>query len=304
LEPSNVIYIIDSDDSIGKFLAALLAVYKMEVRAFSDVESFLLAISTVDLEQGCLLVEEQPSGLLLLRQLREQGHRLPIILLTNEAPAISRRQAQQSGATEVLQKPLINAFLMQRLTTLLPSQTLASQDTQGAVKLRDGTSIAIRMMSPADAELEQAFVRGLSNKSKRLRFFSPIKELSPQMLARFIHPSYPETYAPIATISDGAQECIIAVARYAKVETSECAEFAVVVADEWQGRGIANMLMRGLTMAAAIAGIECLEGLVLKENKGMLGLTASLGFSLLPAPGDASIVRAVKQLRQPLTGVE
>ena len=70
------------------------------------------------------------------------------------------------------------------------------------------------------------------------------------------------------------------------------------VADDWQRRGIASQLMEVLTTAAAVAGIEVLEGLVLRENRGMLDLCRKLGFRPSGSSGDPAIVRVAKPLRQ------
>ncbi len=83
------------------------------------------------------------------------------------------------------------------------------------------------------------------------------------MLEQFTHPRYPRNWALIATISDTGQEKEIGVARYAPTETDSCAEFAIVVADEWQGHGIATRLLRELIAVAESAWIKRFEGLVL-----------------------------------------
>ena len=118
------------------------------------------------------------------------------------------------------------------------------------------------------------------------------------MLERFTHPDYPESYALIATIMDSDRERQIGVARYCLMESDSAVDFAVAVADEWQGRGLATRLLSGLTIAAAVAGINRMEGLILSENEAMLRLAKKLGFSLSRCPDDASVIRIVKVLAQ------
>ena len=307
MEAGNIVYVVDSDEAIGEGLTALLGTYNIEVRRFADAKGFLDLVPTLALDHGCLLIEEKltdQSGVSLVRQLREQGHNLPIILLTSTSNRDTRRQALKFGATDVLEKPLINAFLIERLTRLLPGTVPYTENASRNVELRDGTLMTIRTMNPDDADLEQAFVEGLSIRSRYLRFFSNIKSLTPRMLESFTHPSYPETNALVATVTEDGKERIVAVARYAPTEPSGNAEFAIVVADEWQGFGIANRLLRGLTVTAAIAGVQCLEGLVLKENHRMLELTRDLGFTALPYEGDTSVLRVIKQLSKPASQIE
>ena len=58
------------------------------------------------------------------------------------------------------------------------------------------------------------------------------------------------------------------------------AEFAVVIADPWQGKGIGAALMEHLIAIAQERGIKTLTGLVLRENRTMLALGRKLGFAV------------------------
>jgi L-amino acid N-acyltransferase YncA len=77
-------------------------------------------------------------------------------------------------------------------------------------------------------------------------------------------------------------------------ETSE-AEFAVVVTDAWQGKGLGKHLMRRLLGAAHDYEVRRMIGVILRENEPMIGLARSLGFTVSPTD-DASVVRAVMDL--------
>ncbi len=68
------------------------------------------------------------------------------------------------------------------------------------------------------------------------------------------------------------------------------------MADEWQGFGIATQLLRELITVAEHAGIERLEGLVLRENGAMLKFAKELGFTTECYPDDATVVRVVRNL--------
>lgn len=298
----NIVHVVDPDASVGEALSMLLQIYSIAVRTYADAEMFLAAYATEKMHHGCLFVEsELPglSGLSLLRELRAQGFSLPSIVLTSGATSEFRHQAFRSGAIEVLEKPLMNTFLLERLAQLLPDTVSLGAQPLSTLELGDGSRVKFRVMRPEDAEIEQAFVRGLSKMSNRLRFFSAIKELSPEVLERFTNPRYPDSYALIATVRDGDKERQIGVARYLPTKSNGVAEFAIVVADEWQGRGIATYLLGALTAAAAVAGIKCLEGLVLNENESMLRLARALGFSVTRCKEDATVFRVAKLLGSP-----
>jgi acetyltransferase len=160
-----------------------------------------------------------------------------------------------------------------------------------------GTPVTIRTMQPGDRDIEHRFVRELSPLSRYYRFHSTLRELTPTMLERFTHVNYPDDMALIATVPEGEGEREIGVARYARYPGTERAEIAVVVADDWQGKGIATRLLLDLRGLAHAAGIQHLEANVLSGNKRMLQLARTLGFSIKPAAtGDRQEVELGKDI--------
>ena len=164
-------------------------------------------------------------------------------------------------------------------------------------ELDAGTALTIRTMRADDAFIEQNFVRSLSIRSKTLRFFAPIKELSATALQKFTHTDFPNEMALIATVDQHGREREIGVARYAPSDESGQVEFAVVVADDWQGKGIATELLRHLFSIASEVGINSIEGLILRENKPMLRLARKFGFRIQPDKDDPSIACAFKNIQ-------
>lgn len=163
-------------------------------------------------------------------------------------------------------------------------------------KLDDGTVIAIRTMRPDDAAIEQDFVRSLSPQSSAMRFFTPVKELSATALQKFTHTDFPNEMALVATVDQNGTESEIGVARYSPGPGSAQVEFAVVVADNWQGKGIATELLRHLFSIASEVGINSIEGFILRENKAMLGLARKFGFSIRRHDEDPGIALAYKDI--------
>ncbi|KAB2313655.1 GNAT family N-acetyltransferase [Betaproteobacteria bacterium SCN2] len=158
-------------------------------------------------------------------------------------------------------------------------------------QLPEGIDLIIRPIRPEDAEIEQAFVRGLSPESKHFRFVSALQELSPSMLARFTQIDYDREMALIAVTGKGGAETEIGVARYVINPDGESCEFALVVADEWQRRGIGRRLMDALMDIAREKGLKTMEGDVLAGNRNMLNLASALGFSI--GEGDEPSVKKV-----------
>jgi acetyltransferase len=145
--------------------------------------------------------------------------------------------------------------------------------------------LRIRRLQPADAERVQAFVRGLSAHARAERFFAPIRELSPRQLERITRAADPRDVA-LAVLAGGAL-----------VGMAECSggEFAVVVADAWQGLGIGEALLLALLAHAEEERLPALYGLVRARNRPMLRLAGRLGFRTAgrPEPGLLRVERAL-----------
>ncbi|MEW6038374.1 MAG: GNAT family N-acetyltransferase [Pseudomonadota bacterium] len=163
-------------------------------------------------------------------------------------------------------------------------------------QLNDGTPVTIRPIRPEDAAMEQEFVRGLSEEAKYFRFMQSVQELSPDMLVRLTLLDYHRELALVATVESEGRETEVAVARFFSNPGGETAEFAIVVADAWQRRGIGARLMAMLADAAREKGIQKLQGEVLAGNGKMLRFMEALGFSAAPAAEDASIVQVFRTL--------
>ena len=164
------------------------------------------------------------------------------------------------------------------------------------VRLRDGTEVVIRPIGPQDAEREQAFVRGLSPESRYFRFMNTLRELSPEMLNRFTHPDPAREVALVALVGAADASREIGVARCVLGPDRDSAEFAIVVADAYQGKGLGSLLMRELMDHARAHGLARIEGLVLASNHRMLELMTVLGFDIETAPEDPRMRRVSKSL--------
>jgi acetyltransferase len=162
------------------------------------------------------------------------------------------------------------------------------------LQLADGSDLTIRPIRPEDAEIEQRFVRELSPQAKYFRFMQSLQELTRPMLVRLTQIDYDRELAMIAVVSQQGAEAEIGVARYAINPDGTSCEFALVVADAWQRKGIGSRLMHSLMDAARAKGIEIMEGEVLANNAEMLELARKLGFSVHTSADDVN-VKAVRR---------
>jgi acetyltransferase len=113
---------------------------------------------------------------------------------------------------------------------------------------------------------------------------------------------YDREMAMVAIVDDAASphaRRIIGVARFVQNPDLTSAEYAIVVADEWQGKGVGGLLMRRLIDVARRKGLARLEGAVLRENSNMAKFVAALGFVLSEDPRDAEQLLTTLDLTEP-----
>ena len=141
--------------------------------------------------------------------------------------------------------------------------------------LPDGAAVPVRTIRPDDAPALQRLHGRLSEESMRLRFFGRMKEPSDREARYFAHVDGVNSFALLALDPDEHDE-IIAVVRFDRQEGTDKAEYAALVEDPWQGRGVGLGMTRQLINEARDRGIRYFYGLVMPENKRMLKLLRSL----------------------------
>ncbi len=164
------------------------------------------------------------------------------------------------------------------------------------MQLPDGTDIVIRPIRPEDAEMEQEFVRNLSKESRYMRFMQALRELTPDMLVRLTQIDYDREVAFLALTKQDGKEVEMGVARYAINPDKSSCEFALVIGDAFQNRGLGNVLMQVLIDTARNKGLRYVDGEVLAHNTGMLKLMQRLGFEKHKSEMDDGVVIVRKRL--------
>ena len=160
--------------------------------------------------------------------------------------------------------------------------------------LEDGKKLTLRHIAPDDADREQAFVRKLSVQSRYLRFHGTIKKLNEKELESMTNPDPQKSEALIILCQGEITEEEIGVARFI-IDADGC-EFAIVVADEWQKRGLGTRLMKALISHAQSRGIKKMHGSVLAENASMVRFAQKFGFEECTDPDDDTVVLMIKNL--------
>lgn len=145
-----------------------------------------------------------------------------------------------------------------------------------SIELVGGVRVPVREVEPGDAPALRRLVGRLSADSVYMRYFGHMKELTEGQARRFAEVDGCERFALVALDPEDESE-IVGVVRYERERGTDQAEYAVVVEDRWQGRGIGYALTSLLVDAARERGMDRLYALILPENRSMLKLLRRLG---------------------------
>lgn len=160
----------------------------------------------------------------------------------------------------------------------------------------DGTAVRIRPLRPDDLERELQFIQGLSERTLYLRLQYRARQIRPEEAARLLALDYRDNLAFGALVGSPSGEAIVGVSRYARIDQTDRAECAIVVTDDWHGRGIGTELMRSLGLAARERGIRTLEGSSLAENSRIHDWARRFGFEVHTEPNSGGQVRITLDL--------
>jgi acetyltransferase len=165
------------------------------------------------------------------------------------------------------------------------------------VTLLDGTPIIIRPLRPEDAALYPNFLADVTSDDLRLRFFAPMREVSPAMIDKLIHYDPAKAMAFIAI--GKASGRMLGVVRLHDDPDGDTGEFAILLRTRLKGRGLGWLLMKHMIANAKDKGLHTVRGQVLAENTTMLQMCEELGFHIADDP----LERGVKEVTLPLEDV-
>jgi len=145
--------------------------------------------------------------------------------------------------------------------------------------LRDGRTIEIRALRPADRDDLMAAVGRTSGDSLYRRFFSPRRRFTETEVTFFVDVDFVNHVALVAVTQEGGRSVIIGTGRYIVVKPGQ-AEVAFAVMDDYQGHGIGSALVQHLVAIARGAGLQELIADVLPENIAMRKVFEKCGLPL------------------------
>ena len=175
-------------------------------------------------------------------------------------------------------------------------------DLIDVVHLAGGERVVIRPVLPQDEDLTAAFFRGLSAPGRYNRFMATLNEPPAELMRRLTQVDYASHVALVAEVFAQGRETIVAEARYARGADPAVAEFAVSVAEAWQGKKLATLMLAKLACRAATEGCRRLVGQTLATNAPMLALARKAGFMILPSTEVRGLMLLERQLQAPSPG--
>jgi acetyltransferase len=155
--------------------------------------------------------------------------------------------------------------------------------------------VTVRPTLPQDIELQRAFFRGLSPCARDYRFLTPLPELPTTLVESFANIDYSRHLALLAEVFEAGRQRMIGEARYI-VDAGDPAvcEFALAIADDWQGQGLGGFLLARLERQAAASGVGRMTAETLIINRPMLRLARRAGYSVSVGAADAGHVHLEK----------
>lgn len=167
-------------------------------------------------------------------------------------------------------------------------------------KLRDGREITFRAIKSQDKKILAEGMHHLSSISLYYRFLIPKRELTEQELAYFTEVDYFHHVALLASVKENDVSIHAGIGRYIMAkdgETSKKAELAFAVIEEYQGLGIATLLLKHLTILAKESGIKEFTAVVLPDNIKMLEVFRRSNLPMKTSYGSAGTLEIVLQIQ-------
>ena len=161
----------------------------------------------------------------------------------------------------------------QALIAAYPKEYTASR------KLKDGTEVVLRPIRAEDEGRFDDLIKSLSAESMRFRFFEIIKEIPHETLTKYCNLDYDRQIAIVAELQQGGRQ-IIGAGRVIAEPDGKSGEFAVLVTDEWQRKGLGSILMDYIINVARNMHLESIFAAVLPDNIKMMRLCEKKGFKM------------------------
>ncbi|MFW5933022.1 MAG: bifunctional acetate--CoA ligase family protein/GNAT family N-acetyltransferase [Candidatus Hadarchaeota archaeon] len=147
-------------------------------------------------------------------------------------------------------------------------------------ELKSGEPVTLRPIRPEDEPMEFKLFQTFSGETWEHRFFGSMREVNHKDMVRYTNIDYRREMAIIGEIRENDEKKMIGVGRLVIDPDGESGEFAVVVGDPWQNKGLGEKLIRKMIEVGTNKDLNSIYGTVRRNNKGMIKLCKEIGFEV------------------------
>jgi acetyltransferase len=201
--------------------------------------------------------------------------------------AISKGRAFALAARIIIDKDCLDHKSSYPHLVIAPYPTRYVTSWRGS----DGTELLLRPVKPEDEPLVSDMLSSLSEGALKERFFQVLRTITHEMLIRLCNIDYDREMTIAVEVKEGPNRRLIGLGGLMTEPDLKKGEFAVLVHDRYQGKGLGYKLMDVLIGIAQEKGLDEFYGMVLSENRRMLHLCEKLGFTLVPLSDGVTLVR-------------
>ncbi len=163
---------------------------------------------------------------------------------------------------------------------------------QKTVRLADGTDVFLRPIKPTDDDMILGLFNSLSKETVHMKFFSSLKYMPREQVEKVTHIDYEKQMAIVAVMKENGGDRMIAVGRYTLIDDEPgAAEFAIVVQDGLQGRGIGTEVLYHLAHVARLQNVRVIVGYIMDENARMFSVLKRSGLKMTKKHWDRGVTR-------------
>ncbi len=146
--------------------------------------------------------------------------------------------------------------------------------------LKDGAEVIFRPIKPEDEPLWHELLATCSTQSRWFRFNYLFKQTTHDMASRYCYIDYDRELAIVAEVEEQGQRRLVGIGRLVADVDHQSAEYAVIVTDRWQGRGLGGLLTDYCLELAQSWGVKEVVAEIAKDNSRMLATFRNRGFEI------------------------
>jgi acetyltransferase len=148
------------------------------------------------------------------------------------------------------------------------------------VILKNGQKAVLRPIKPEDEPMQRKMMERSSENTIFLRFFTTSFEVTHDFLTKFTNIDYSREMAIVAEMEENSERLLAGVVRIIGDSEGFSAEYAIAVADPWQGLGLGRHLTEYILEVAKDMGFDRVEATLLRQNSGMKAVLLKYGFTV------------------------